>query len=427
MSRRPGSTLPEPGTELVAEIDWDRRHRLMRMHTCLHLLCAVVPGAVTGGQVSDGRGRLDFDVPGSSLDKEAIASRLNELIAEGHPAGPRWITDDELAAQPELVRTMSVKPPSGMGRVRLMEIAGVDLQPCGGTHVRNTAEIGPVVVDEDREQGQAEPPRNPRLRGVTPDALRPSRSACRHRLARRTLRRSACPGRRFVLQIAGNHPDRAGGLRSRPHPGCGILRYRRHLPAWHQPAAHDPVARSLCAKGRGTGHRRRRPGRRLRQRRVVFGWARLVDAAPLRASRRRGPRRRPAQMARRGTPGRRRAAAPAATPFHGAASTRHWCATSERCSTNLGHPAASRSSMPGPPAASTAPRPEARPGLRSGHIPGSRNCPYELVTDPQHPAAAQAPRSCAGCFARPASRSTARSSPAAARGSPPARSPSRCI
>jgi misacylated tRNA(Ala) deacylase len=150
----PGSELPKPGTEVVAEIDWERRHRLMRMHTCLHLLCSVVPGAVTGGQVSDGRGRLDFDVPGSSLDKEAIASRLNALIAEGHPVGPRWITDEELAAQPELVRTMSVKPPSGTGRVRLMEIAGVDLQPCGGTHVRNTAEIGPVAVTKIENKGK---------------------------------------------------------------------------------------------------------------------------------------------------------------------------------------------------------------------------------------------------------------------------------
>jgi misacylated tRNA(Ala) deacylase len=149
-----GSTLPEPGAELVAEIDWERRHRLMRMHTCLHLLCSIVPGAVTGGQVSDGRGRLDFDVPGSSLDKETIASRLNALIAEGHPVGPRWITDEELAAQPELVRTMSVKPPTGMGRVRLMEIAGVDLQPCGGTHVRNTAEIGPVAVTKIENKGK---------------------------------------------------------------------------------------------------------------------------------------------------------------------------------------------------------------------------------------------------------------------------------
>ena len=149
-----GSVLPEPGADLVAEIDWDRRHRLMRMHTCLHLLCSVVPGAVTGGQVSDGRGRLDFDVPGSSLDKEAIASRLNALIAESHPVGPRWITDEELAAQPELVRTMSVKPPSGTGRVRLMEIAGVDLQPCGGTHVRNTAEIGSVAVTKIENKGK---------------------------------------------------------------------------------------------------------------------------------------------------------------------------------------------------------------------------------------------------------------------------------
>ena len=150
----PGLALPEPGTELVAEIDWERRYRLMRMHTCLHLLCSVVPGAVTGGQVSDGRGRLDFDVPGSSLDKGAIAGRLNALIAAGHTVGPRWITDDELAAQPELVRTMSVKPPSGTGRVRLMEIAGVDLQPCGGTHIRNTAEIGAVAVTKIENKGK---------------------------------------------------------------------------------------------------------------------------------------------------------------------------------------------------------------------------------------------------------------------------------
>jgi misacylated tRNA(Ala) deacylase len=150
----PGSALPEPGAELLAEIDWDRRYRLMRIHTCLHLLCSIVPGAVTGGQVSDGRGRLDFDVPGSSLDKEAIGSRLNALITEGHPVGPRWITDAELEAKPELVRTMSVKPPSGAGRVRLMEIVGVDLQPCGGTHVRSTAEIGPVAVAKVENKGK---------------------------------------------------------------------------------------------------------------------------------------------------------------------------------------------------------------------------------------------------------------------------------
>ena len=150
----PDATLPEPGAEIVAEINWERRHRLMRMHTCLHLLCAVVPGAVTGGSVGDRRGRLDFDVPGASLDKEVIAAALNKLIAEGHEVTPRWIDDAELEAHPELVRTMSVKPPTGAGKVRLLEIAGVDLQPCGGTHVRNTAEIGPVEITKIENKGR---------------------------------------------------------------------------------------------------------------------------------------------------------------------------------------------------------------------------------------------------------------------------------
>jgi misacylated tRNA(Ala) deacylase len=150
----PGATLPAPGAAVTAEIDWERRHRLMRMHTCLHLLCAVVPGAVTGGQVGDGRGRLDFDVPGASLDKEAIAAALNRLIAEGHSVASRWIDEAELAARPELVRTMSVKPPSGAGRVRLLEISGVDLQPCGGTHVRDTAEIGAVEIGKIENKGR---------------------------------------------------------------------------------------------------------------------------------------------------------------------------------------------------------------------------------------------------------------------------------
>jgi len=150
----PGAALPAPGTEVVAEIDWERRYRLMRMHTCLHLLCSIVPGAVTGGQVSDGRGRLDFDVPGSSLDKEVIAGRLNALIAESQLVAPRWITDEELAAKPEIVRTMSVKPPTGMGKVRLVEISGLDLQPCGGTHIRNTSEIGPIAVSKIENKGK---------------------------------------------------------------------------------------------------------------------------------------------------------------------------------------------------------------------------------------------------------------------------------
>lgn len=150
----PGAALPEVGERVVAEIDWERRHRLMRMHTCLHLLCSVVPGEVTGGQVGDGKGRLDFNVPGGALDKHAITAKLNALIEEAHPVRPRWISDEDLAARPELVRTMSVKPPTGTGRVRLLEIEGVDLQPCGGTHVRNTAEIGRVEVTKIENKGK---------------------------------------------------------------------------------------------------------------------------------------------------------------------------------------------------------------------------------------------------------------------------------
>jgi misacylated tRNA(Ala) deacylase len=149
-----GAALPSPGDAVSAEIDWDRRYRLMRMHTCLHLLCAAVPGAVTGGQIADGKGRLDFDIPGDALDKDAITGRLNELIRADHRAAPRWISDAELAARPELVRTMSVKPPMGQGRVRLLDIEGVDLQPCGGTHIRRTGEIGRVEVLKIENKGK---------------------------------------------------------------------------------------------------------------------------------------------------------------------------------------------------------------------------------------------------------------------------------
>ena len=150
----PGSALPAIGESVTAELDWARRHRLMRMHTCLHLLCAVVPGAVTGGQISDGKARLDFDVPGATLDKDEITTKLNALIQADHAVTPRWITDEELAAHPELVRTMTVKPPSGQGRVRLLDIGGVDLQPCGGTHVRRTGEIGAVAVAKIENKGK---------------------------------------------------------------------------------------------------------------------------------------------------------------------------------------------------------------------------------------------------------------------------------
>jgi misacylated tRNA(Ala) deacylase len=146
--------LPAVGSSVTAEIEWEHRHRLMRMHSCMHLLCAVVSGDVTGGQVGAEKSRLDFNLPDTKLDKEAITSELNRLIAEDHPVKSSWISESELAAQPELVRTMSVKPPSGSGQVRVLEIVDVDLQPCGGTHVRSTAEIGPVRVGKIENKGR---------------------------------------------------------------------------------------------------------------------------------------------------------------------------------------------------------------------------------------------------------------------------------
>ena len=143
-----------PGTRVKAEIDWTRRHRLMRVHSCLHLLSAVLPYPVTGGQISDGKGRLDFDIPESVLDKEEITTKLNALIAEGRPVLSELIGDNELAAQPDLVKTMAVKPPTGQGTVRLIRIEGLDLQPCGGTHVRATNEIGEVVVTKIQKKGR---------------------------------------------------------------------------------------------------------------------------------------------------------------------------------------------------------------------------------------------------------------------------------
>ncbi len=149
-----GAALPAPGARVTAEIDWERRYRLMRMHTCLHLLCAVIPGEVTGGQISDGKGRLDFNLPDTKPEKEQVAAALNRLIEENHAVLPRWISDRDLASNPGLVRTMSVKPPMGTGSVRVLDIAGVDLQPCGGTHVRHTGEIGRVKVAKIESKGR---------------------------------------------------------------------------------------------------------------------------------------------------------------------------------------------------------------------------------------------------------------------------------
>ena len=148
------SAPPAAGDRVTMELDWERRHRHMRVHTCLHLLSAVLSYPVTGGQVGDGKGRLDFDIPEAGLDKAEITAELNRLIGEDHPVAAEWISDAELAAQPELVKTMSVAPPTGAGQVRLIRVAGLDLQPCGGTHVAQTGEIGPVTVTKIEKKGR---------------------------------------------------------------------------------------------------------------------------------------------------------------------------------------------------------------------------------------------------------------------------------
>lgn len=141
------------GDSVTLTIDWQRRHRIMRMHSCLHMLCAVIPAQVTGGSIQDGRGRLDFDLP-ETIDKDHITSELNRLITEDHPMSMSWITDEELQANPGLVRTMSAPPPTGTGKVRLINFEGVDLQPCGGTHVASSGEIGPVTVKKVEKKGK---------------------------------------------------------------------------------------------------------------------------------------------------------------------------------------------------------------------------------------------------------------------------------
>jgi misacylated tRNA(Ala) deacylase len=144
----------KPGDTVDVSLDWPRRLKRMRVHTALHLLSVVLPYPVTGGAIGDGDGRLDFDIPDAGLDKAEITDKLNALIARDAPVTERWITDEELDANPGLVKTMSVKPPRGSGRVRLVEIEGIDLQPCGGTHVRRTSEIGAVAVTDIEKKGK---------------------------------------------------------------------------------------------------------------------------------------------------------------------------------------------------------------------------------------------------------------------------------
>jgi misacylated tRNA(Ala) deacylase len=148
-----GSPRPGIGDKVNVELDWDRRYKHMRMHTALHLLCALVDGQITGAQVGTDKSRIDFNIP-ESPNKELLETGVNKLIAEDHPVLQSWISDEELDAQPDLVRSMSVQPPRGSGRIRIIDIVDIDLQPCGGTHVKSTAEIGTLRIGKIENKGK---------------------------------------------------------------------------------------------------------------------------------------------------------------------------------------------------------------------------------------------------------------------------------
>ncbi|MEM8794678.1 MAG: alanyl-tRNA editing protein [Pseudomonadota bacterium] len=151
-----GSELPPVGSSVALTLDWERRHAHMRMHTALHLLCSIIPHPVTGGSIGASESRLDFDMP-ENVDKSEVTNALMALVADDHKTAARWITDEELDQNPDLVRTLSVKPPRGSGKIRLIAIGedgAVDLQPCGGTHVISTAEIGEIHIGKIEKKGK---------------------------------------------------------------------------------------------------------------------------------------------------------------------------------------------------------------------------------------------------------------------------------
>ena len=143
------------GDDVKIDIDWERRYSLMRMHTALHILCSIVDGAVTGGSVGVQKSRLDFDIPGERPDKESLTQQLTEIVDRNYPVVSSWISDQELQENPDLIRTMSVKPPTGTGQVRMIRIGdAIDFQPCGGTHVNSTGEIGKIKVSKIENKGK---------------------------------------------------------------------------------------------------------------------------------------------------------------------------------------------------------------------------------------------------------------------------------
>jgi len=143
------------GDNVEIDIDWERRYSLMRMHTALHILCSIVDGAVTGGSVGVQKSRLDFDIPGERPDKESLTQQLMEIVDRNYPVISSWISDQELQENPDLIRTMSVKPPTGTGQVRMIRIGdAIDFQPCGGTHVKSTGEIGKIKISKIENKGK---------------------------------------------------------------------------------------------------------------------------------------------------------------------------------------------------------------------------------------------------------------------------------
>jgi len=152
-----GEMLPEIGEAVALRIDWERRHRLMRMHTACHLLTAVCPYPITGASVGEDDSRIDFDIPDSGLTKEVVTAKLMALVEADHPISIKWITEEELAANPTLVKSKNVRPPAGSGRIRLVAIGAsgeIDSQPCGGTHVARTGEVGEIHIGKIEKKGR---------------------------------------------------------------------------------------------------------------------------------------------------------------------------------------------------------------------------------------------------------------------------------
>ncbi len=149
-----GADCPSIGEVVTVTLDWEKRYKYMRFHTAMHVLCSLIEGDVTGGNLSADKARLDFNLPNEFPPKDQLTEDLKRIVEENHPVSTSWITDEELDNEPDLVRTMSVQPPRGSGKVRLLDIEGIDLQPCGGTHLKSTGEIGNMIVSKIENKGK---------------------------------------------------------------------------------------------------------------------------------------------------------------------------------------------------------------------------------------------------------------------------------